>query len=125
LKPVLIDSDVLIEVSRARDRNILARWDELSQNDTPLFCSPVTIAEIWHGALPHEQSTLNALFSSIQAVPIDSVIGLRAGDYLRRYAKSHHLELGDALIAGTASIHGLVLWTRNRKHYPMRDIEIF
>ena len=125
MKPVLINSDVLIEVLRARDRNILERWDKLSQDDTPLFFSPVTIAEIWHGALPHEQSTLNALFSNLQSVPIDSVIGRRAGDYLRRFAKSHHLELGDALIAGTASLHGLALWTRNRKHYPMRDIEIF
>jgi predicted nucleic acid-binding protein len=125
LKPVMIDSDILIEVSRARDQAVLARWDELSRSDVALLCSPVTVAELWHGARPREHGTLEALFAAIHCVPIDSKIGVRAGDYLRRYAKSHHVELGDALIAATASIHKLELWTRNRRHYPMEDVVFF
>ena len=125
MKPVLIDSDILIEVTRARDPGILARWDELSRSDMALLCSPVTVAELWHGARPKEHATLEALFDAIQCIPIESKIGLRAGDYLRQYAKSHHVELGDALIAATASIHTLELWTRNRRHYPMKDVSFF
>ena len=125
MKPVLIDSDVLIEVSRARDIAILRRWDDLSRGEVPLLCSPVTVAELWHGARPKEQGTLEALFAAIHCVPVDSKIGVRAGDYLRLYAKSHHVELGDALIAATVSIHHLELWTRNRRHYPMNDIDFF
>jgi hypothetical protein len=125
LKPVLIDSDILIEVTRARNRAILARWDELSQSDAPIFCSPVTVAKLWHGARPKEHATLEALFAAIDCVPIDSKIGMRAGAYLQQYAKSHHVELGDALIAATASIHSLELWARNRRHYPMEDINYF
>ena len=125
MKPVLIDSDVLIEVSRARDQAVLARWDELSRSEIALLCSPVTVAELWHGARPREQGTLEALFATIHCVPIDSKIGMRAGDYLRQFAKSHQVELGDALIAATASIHKLELWTRNRRHYPMKDVDFF
>jgi len=125
VKPVLIDSDILIEVTRARDPGILARWDELSRSDMALLCSPVTVAELWHGARPKEHATLEAVFDAIQCIPIESKIGLRAGDYLRQYAKSHHVELGDALIAATASIHSLELWTRNRRHYPMKDVSFF
>jgi len=125
LKPVLIDSDILIEVSRARNRAVLARWDELSRSEVALLCSPVTVAELWHGARPKEHATLEALFAAIHCVPIDSKIGLRAGDYLRQYAKSHRVELGDALIAATASTHNLELWTRNRRHYPMVDVSFF
>jgi predicted nucleic acid-binding protein len=125
LKSVLIDSDILIEVSRARDNAILARWDQLSQGDTPLFCSPVTVAELWHGARPQEHATLSALFVALQCIPIDLTIGQRAGDYLRQYARSHHVELGDALIAATVSIHRLELWTRNRRRYPMKDIVFY
>jgi predicted nucleic acid-binding protein len=125
LKPVLIDSDILIEVSRARDQTVLARWDELSRSEIALLCSPVTVAELWHGARPREQGTLEALFATIHCVPIDSKIGVRAGDYLRQYAKNHRVELGDALIAATASIHNLELWTRNRRHYPMEDVDFF
>jgi predicted nucleic acid-binding protein len=125
LKAVLIDSDILIEVSRGRDRAILARWDELGASDSALFCSPVTLAELWHGVRPREDAVLNALFEAIQCVPIDAEIGVLAGTYLRKYAKSHHLELSDALIAATASAHDLQIWTRNRKHYPMKAITFF
>jgi len=125
LKSVLVDSDILIEVSRAQDDGVLARWDQLSRSDTPLLCSPVTVAELWHGARPHEQQTLEALFAAINCIPIDTNIGIRAGEYLRQYAKSHHVELGDAFIAATVSLHNLQLWTRNRKHYPMKDIAFY
>jgi predicted nucleic acid-binding protein len=125
LKSILIDSDILIEVTRARDDSILLLWDELSGAETPVLCSPVTVAELWHGARPEDSRMLSALFAAIHCVPIDTNIGIRAGEYLRHYAKSHHVELGDALIAATASLHNLALWTRNRKHYPMKDIAFY
>ncbi len=90
-----------------------------------LACSPVTVAELWHGARPREHKILQDLFEVIQCVPIDLEIGRRAGDYLRMFAKSHSVELEDALIAATASVHGLELWTRNRRHYPMKEVAFF
>jgi len=125
LKSVLIDSDILIEVSRARDSGILAKWDALSRGSTVLFCSPVTVAELWHGARQQEDGIVQALFAAVQSIPIDAEIGQRAGLFLRQYAKSHQVELGDALIAATACLHDLELWTRNRRHYPMKDLSFF
>jgi hypothetical protein len=125
LKALLIDSDILIEVLRARDNDLLARWEALSRNSTALFCSPVTIAELWHGARPQEVQALEALFAAINHVPIDAQIGQRAGDFLRQFAKSHHLELGDALIAASAFVHNLTLWTHNRRHYPMKTLAFY
>ena len=125
MKAIVIDSDILVEVSRARDHAILARWDELSHGDAVILCSPVTVAEIWHGARAHEHKILSALFAAMTCIPIDAAIGRRAGDYLRQYAKSHHVELGDALIAATVSIHKVELWTRNRRHYPMKDLAFY
>jgi predicted nucleic acid-binding protein len=125
MKNILIDSDILIEVSRRRDAAILARWEELGASDDALHCSPVTIAEIWQGARPREYPIVEGLFAVLGSVPIDSEIGRRAGDYLRQYSRSHSVELGDALIAATASAHKLVLWTRNRKHYPMDDLSFY
>jgi predicted nucleic acid-binding protein len=125
MKSILIDSDILIEVSRGRDAAIRARWGELAQGDDPLLCSPVTIAEIWQGALPREYQAVEALFAVLIRVPIDAEIGRRAGEYLRQYAPTHHVELGDALIGATASVHKLALWTRNRKHYPMESLSFY
>ena len=125
MKPVLLDSDIIIEVMRRRNSDITARWEHLIQEPTPVTCTPVTLAELWHGARPPEFAVLEALFNGLVCIAIDKEVGRRAGDYLRQYAKSHRLQLGDALIAATASIHDLQLWTRNRKHYPMKDVEFF
>ena len=122
---ILIDSDILIEVSRDRDAGLVTKWDSLARSQAVLVCSPVTVAELWHGARPQEHKILEDLFAVIQCVPIDLEIGRRAGDYLRVFAKSHSVELGDALIAATASLHGLELWTRNRRHYPMKGLAFF
>lgn len=125
MNSVLIDSDVLVEVSRGRDTALLERWERLGQSEMPLFCSPVSVAELWHGALPREHAALDALFSVIEAIPIDFVIGRRAGAYLQKFGKSHTVELGDALIAATAAVHSLQLWTRNRRHYPMPELHFY
>jgi predicted nucleic acid-binding protein len=122
LRAVLVDSDILIEVSRARNRAILERWDKLGRGDSLVLCSPVTIAELWHGARPREYQALRALFAAMTPIPIDAEVGQRAGEYLRQYARSHHVELGDALIAATVFIHRTELWTRNRRHYPMKGL---
>jgi predicted nucleic acid-binding protein len=124
LKAILIDSDVLVEVSRGRDENTLERWDELSRSNAVMLYSPVTAAEIWHGARPQEHGAIEALFGVMTCVSIDAEIGRCAGDYLRQYAKSHRVELGDALIAATAAVHSLALWTRNQKHYPMKELTL-
>lgn len=122
---VLVDSDILIEVTRGRDRDILSRWEDLSQSDDALLYSPVTAAELWAGARPNEHEALNNLFGALLCVPIDAKVGRQAGDYLRLYRKSHSVELGDALIAAAAALSDAKLWTRNRKHYPMKELSFY
>ena len=120
---VLIDSDILIEVTRGRAMNLLEKWTAMGESEAVLLCSPVTVAELWHGALPREHKMLDDLFTGLLCVPIDQEIGRLAGGYLRQYAASHGVELGDALIAASAVVHKAVLWTRNLKHYPMKPLE--
>jgi len=122
---ILVDSDVLIEVSRARDESILAKWLDLSTSDALILFSPVNQAELWAGARPAEYDSLGELFGALVCAPADAEVGWRAGDYLRRYRKSHGVELGDALIAATAVVNAAMLWTRNRKHYPMKELSFF
>lgn len=122
---VLIDSDILIEVLRGRDFGILARWKELGGSGDFILCSPVSVAELWHGARPKEQQALRDLFDSLICVPIDAEVGRQAGDYLRTFHRSHSLELGDALIAATAAQHHAALWTRNQKRYPMAALTFY
>ena len=116
---VLVDSDVLIEVTRARDAATLERWADLAESDDVVLCTPVSVVELWHGARPSEHKVLRDLFHALVCVPLDAEAGAQAGEFLRAYHKSHGVELGDALIAAAAVKHNANLWTRNRKHYPM------
>jgi predicted nucleic acid-binding protein len=120
----LLDSDVVIELLRARNKAIQSTWAATVGSEILVLYSPVTTAEIEHGLRDHERPAVDAWFAALTCVPIDAVIGVKAGAYLRQFEKSHGLELGDALIAATAAVHNLQLWTRNKKHYPMRDIKL-
>ena len=122
---VLVDSDILIEVSRGKSRGILSRWTALSASDSLILYSPVSVAELWAGARPREYEMLARLFRALVCAPIDNETGRRAGDYLRQYRKSHGIELGDALVASAAALNAAELWTRNRKHYPMRELSFY
>ena len=124
MKACLVDTDVLIEVLRQRDSGILGQWSELGAADTLVAYSPVTAAEVWQGAREPETRTIEALFESLTCIPVDTAIGRKAGEYLRRFRSSHGIELGDALIAATATVQKVPLWTRNRKHYPMPEIRL-
>ena len=122
---VVVDSDVLIEVSRHRDGRLISAWLTLTESEIEVMYSPVSAAELWAGALPHEHDVLTRLFHSLRCASADEETGKLAGDYLRHYRKSHGLELPDALIAAAAVQNEAALWTRNRKHYPMKEVTFY
>jgi hypothetical protein len=122
---VLIDSDIVIDVLRARDQAILAQWSVLANSSSPILVSPITIAEIGAGARASETQRISQLFALLTRVAIDEQIGQLAGEYLRGYGKSHNLKIADALIAASAVRCQAKLWTRNRKHYPMPELAVY
>lgn len=122
---VLLDSDVVIEILRQRNPSILSQWSELAGSDAAILISPVTVAEIEAGARPPELKEINLFFSQLECASIDEQIGKLAGELMRRYSRSHNLELADALIAATSIRRHAALWTRNRKHYPMPELKHF
>jgi len=120
-----VDTDVIIEVLRGQNRGLLENWLKLAASQVAILISPITIAEVGAGARPKERDSIAKLFAPLICVPIDALIGQRAGEYLLRYAKSHSVEIGDALIAASAVQSNAALWTRNRKHYPMPDLAFY
>ena len=90
---VLVDSDILIEVSRGRDPGIVSQWIKLSGSDASILYSPVSVAELWAGARPSEYEALRNLFRTLTCAPIDTETGRYSGEYLRQYRKSHGVEL--------------------------------
>lgn len=122
---VLLDTDVAIEILRAKDQTISSKWSALVASGAIVGYCPVIAAEVWAGALPHEHELISVFFRPLICIPTDYEIGKLAGELLRKFARSHSLEIPDALIAATAIQQRAALWTRNRKHYPMQQLTLF
>lgn len=122
---VLIDSDVLIEVLRGQDEGILNTWHSLAEVETAILVSPVSTAEIWAAVRSHEHVRIEQLFRPLLCTPIDCDTGKLAGEYLRKFSRSHGLKTADALIAAVATRHHAALWTRDRERYPMQELSFY
>ena len=122
---VLVDSDILIEVSGGRNSDVVSTWIELSNSDAAVPYSPLSVAELWAGGRPNEFDALGNLFRALTCTPIDEEVGRQADLYVQRYRRSHGVEVADALIAANAVASRAQLWTRNRKHYPMKGVSFF
>ena len=121
---VLLDSDVIIEILRGRAETA-AQLLSTEDLGIPTHCCAIAWAEVMAGSRPGEAGITEMFFQARGEVVIDAETGRRAGGYLSRYAKSHEVEIVDALVAAAASTTGLHLWTLNRKHYPMDDIRFY
>jgi predicted nucleic acid-binding protein len=121
---VLLDSDVIIEWLRGH-QPFVEQVPKLIEEHSELFWTPVSVAEIFAGVRKGEEDAAGNLFLLLEPVTISIEIGKKAGRYLKSYSKSHSVELGDALIAACAWSEGLKLWTLNKKHYPMKDVDFY
>jgi predicted nucleic acid-binding protein len=124
LSDILLDSDVIIACLRGYEP-VAGVVLDLLKNGHNLLWTPVSIAEIFKGLRKAETAQVEKLFLLLETLPISESIGMQAGHYLQRYSKSHSVELGDALIAASACVSKLSLWTLNKKHYPMPEIRLF
>jgi len=113
----------MVELLRGNQK-IVSYMEDLHKRGNAFFYSPVTKAEIFHGIRKGEEEKVNSLFQSMQCIHISDEMGQKAGLYLKQFHPSHNLQLGDALIAATAILADTFLITCNRKHYPMKDIDI-
>jgi predicted nucleic acid-binding protein len=119
MRDVLVDTDILINFLRVREK---AKDFLLSiLEDSTIYCSVITIAEIYAGMKDHEKEKTDKLVDSLNIVDVTREIAKKAGRY-KRNVKSHSLELDDCLIAATAFIKSAILATGNKRHYPMSDI---
>ncbi|MGA9351456.1 MAG: type II toxin-antitoxin system VapC family toxin [Anaerolineae bacterium] len=120
----LLDSDVLIWQLRGQEETaeLLARLSK----EGILGCSVVSIVEIQAGVRRSEEEKTNALLDSLKAHDVTTAIANLAGKFIRDYrAKGITLDFVDSIVAATAVLHGLTLFTYNVKHYPMPEVELY
>ena len=114
---MILDSDVIIEVLRGNAATV--GWLRAQRAaGIALSYSPVSRAEIRAGSRPAERPAISALFGSLTSVSIGASTGELAGEQLSKYARSHDVQMGDALIAASALESADDLATFNARHFP-------
>lgn len=122
---LVLDTNIVIDLLKKMPA-VVERFLALLEAQTTFLISPIVVAEVYAGAFKREHKDIEALFDMCQRVSMDSDTGRMAGLYANQYAKAYQgIALEDYLLAATARAHRCPLWTHNRKHYPMDDIELF
>ena len=97
---ILLDTNIFIEVFKGNSEIINIVYEVGPEN---LALSSITAMELYCGALNKlELQRIRKQLGAFQLVHISSLISETAILLIERYAKSHHLQIPDALIAATA-----------------------
>ena len=116
---IVIDTDVLIWLLRGNEKVKEMFKRAIEETEGLLYITPVQIAEIHAGMRKKEREKTKKLLDSLLIIEIDREIGKLAGEFIKKYGKSHSVKLADALIGAATIVRGMKLWTFNKKHYPM------
>ena len=121
---VVLDTNIVIDLLKNVPA-VVDRFLALKEAQTQFLICPIVVAEVYAGAYLREHKDVEALFDLCQRIDMDAGIGRIAGLYANQYGKAFSgIGLEDYVLAATAKAHRCPLWTHNRKHYPMDDLEL-
>ena len=121
---VVLDTHIVIDLLK-KVPAVVDRFLTLKEAQTQFLICPIVVAEVYAGAYLREHKDVEAFFDLCQRIDMDIDIGRIAGLYANQYAKAFSgIGLEDYVLAATARAHRCPLWTHNRKHYPMDDLEL-
>ncbi len=111
---IVLDTNILIEILKG-DRKTIDRVESLTET---LSISSITVMELYYGALNKaEVNKLEKFVSLFNIIHLNENISRTAIKLIKRYAKSHSLDIPDSLIASTALHHDAMLLTYNKKDF--------
>jgi len=120
---ILLDTDVIINILK-KDKKYIDKFLKLSDSYI-FYYNPIVLAEIYAGAFKKEISNIEQFFNRLENINICRYTGILAGKYANQYKKVYNnISLEDYLIAANGKINSCIIWTNNKKHYPMDDIEL-
>jgi predicted nucleic acid-binding protein len=116
---ILCDTDVLIEHLKGNE-TVMQALRDIGQGN--LAVSDITAAELYFGAMNKgELLRIRKSLAALQSYPLSDDISARFLGLMQSYALSHKLALPDALIAATALMHGVPLFTLNTRDFRFID----
>lgn len=120
---LVLDTNIVIDLLK-KVPAVVDRFLVLLGAQTQFLICPIVVAEVYAGAFKREHPDIEALFDLCLRIDTDIDTGRVAGLYANQFSKAFQgISLEDYFMAATARAHRCPLWTHNRKHYPMDDIE--
>ena len=112
---ILCDTNILIEFYKGR-ADVIKTLSAVGVSN--LAISVITVGELYFGARDkRELKALRTNLSLLLQIPIDEEISRLHIELLEKYSLSHKLGIPDALIAATAILHSIPLYTLNTKDF--------
>ncbi|MDZ7755784.1 type II toxin-antitoxin system VapC family toxin [Rhodohalobacter sp.] len=112
----LFDTDVIIDYLRGNETAI--HFFDSFEGD--FHISVISIAELYSGVKGEQELKDMDYFISIFSVnSVTKEIAVEAGKLRQNWHKSHGMGLADALIAATAGVEQMKLFSLNEKHFRM------
>lgn len=120
----LLDTTVIIDHLRGVE-SVSAYLEEIGLKGDTAGCCCINIAEIYSGMLEKETEKTNRFINSLYYYEVTREISKTSGRLRQKYSKKGiTLATTDVIIGASALIYGLILITKNVKHYPFPEVEI-
>jgi len=125
----LLDTNIISLLDSRRQALVPGLVPWLRRNGAHLFLSVITLTELEAGILKLRREAkakraaeFETLREAIQTDFGDRILCLDAPvavtvAHLAEAARPHVIELADLIVAATAKVHGLIVMTRNRRHF--------
>ena len=113
IKHVLIDTNIVFELL-AETPIFLNEIDTIGFDS--LFVSSISILETYYGMRKNEERKTKELFNQLNRIYIEREVGKRAEEIMFEY-RGQRPKLPDCLIAATALVFNLEIFTLNTKDF--------
>ena len=112
---ILCDTSIIIEFYK-NNSQVISELSFLGINQ--LAISSITQAELYYGAINNvELKKIKTHLKLLHIIPLDVMISTQFITLMENYSLSHKLSIPDALIAATALVHQIDLYTLNVKDF--------
>lgn len=125
MRKYLLDTDILIDYFKLKAEATDLIGSLLNKH--PMAISVLSIAELRAGWTPQVAAKHLPRLSDLFVIePVIARIAAQAGTWQQEYKpKGVTLHTVDTLIAATAYLHNCCLITKNRKDYPMPEVQLY
>ena len=119
-----IDSDILIWHLKGNVKALKFLKKINNAKEYELWIGAIQRAEVVFFMKPEEETATELFLAQFKTAPIDQKIVDTAGWFYRKWHPSYAMDINDALLVAIAIETGGCIFTLNKKHYPMPDVNV-